>query len=181
MREANVGQLAVRARVVGVTAGEVYRRIAAFPTYLGLCEAVREVVVLEKGDHHMVTSWEVNFHRGILRWVERADFQPDNGVINFAEVDGDVDEFRGAWTIEDDGDDGVSVVFSVVFDIGIPTLEHILDPIAEEALYDNISSILSGLLGDAVTVLPAATEPAVTEPAVTEPAVTEPAVMEEAS
>jgi ribosome-associated toxin RatA of RatAB toxin-antitoxin module len=149
-----VGQLAVYANVTGMSAEDVYQRIAAFPDYVGLCEAVREVEVLDKGDRHMTTNWEVYFHRGILRWTEHAEFVPEEGLINFTEVDGDIDEFRGDWRIEDRAD-GVSVVFSVVFDIGIPTLEHILDPIAEEALYDNISSILHGLLGDAVSVAPA--------------------------
>jgi ribosome-associated toxin RatA of RatAB toxin-antitoxin module len=152
-----MGRLAVQASVSGVPAREVYRRIAAFPDYVGLCEAVREVTVLEAAERHMTSEWEVNFHRGILRWTERAEFFPEEGLITFIEVDGDVDEFNGDWRVEDRGDH-VSIVFSVVFDIGIPTLEHILDPIAEEAIYENVCSILHGLLGDAITVLPAAVE-----------------------
>jgi ribosome-associated toxin RatA of RatAB toxin-antitoxin module len=112
------------------------------------------VDLIEADDQHMVTDWEVNFHRGILRWKERAEFRPEEGLIPFTEVDGDVDEFTGYWKVEERPDGHVTVAFFVSFDIGIPTLEHILDPIAEEALYDNVASILTGLMGDAVTVEP---------------------------
>ena len=150
-----MGQATVRARVRELSAKEVYRRLADFPEYPRLCDAVREVVVLEADEQHMVSAWEVNFHRGILRWTERAEFCPDEGLIRFAEVEGDVDDFRGHWSIQaDEAESTVEVIFDVVFTVGIPTLEHILDPIAEEALHDNVTSILTGLMGELVTVEP---------------------------
>ena len=82
-----MGQATVRARVRELSAKEVYRRLADFPEYPRLCDAVREVVVLEADEQHMVSAWEVNFHRGILRWTERAEFCPDEGLIRFAEVE----------------------------------------------------------------------------------------------
>jgi ribosome-associated toxin RatA of RatAB toxin-antitoxin module len=150
-----MGQLTMRATVDGMPAGEVYRRIVAFGDYPLLCDAVREVDVIEATDDHMVTKWEVNFHRGILRWTEHARFFPAERRVDFTDLDGDIDEFRGSWQVMDAGQE-TSVVFSVVFDIGIPTLEHVLDPIAEEALHKNVSSMLRGLLGDAVTIPPPA-------------------------
>jgi ribosome-associated toxin RatA of RatAB toxin-antitoxin module len=150
-----MGQVTIRGHVRGLPATEVFRRIAAFPDYPRLCEAVREVEVLEADDKHMITDWEVFFHRGILRWKEHAQFYPEEGMIPFTEVDGDVDEFTGYWKVEEASGGIVTVTFFVKFDIGIPTLEDILDPIAEEALYDNVASILNGLMGEAVTVEPA--------------------------
>ena len=149
-----MGKITIRGTIRGLPADEVFRRIAAFPDYPGMCEAVRRVDLIEADDQHMVTDWEVNFHSGILRWKERAEFRPEEGLIPFTEVDGDVDEFTGYWKVEERPDGHVTVAFFVSFDIGIPTLEHILDPIAEEALYDNVASILTGLMGDAVTVEP---------------------------
>jgi ribosome-associated toxin RatA of RatAB toxin-antitoxin module len=153
-----MGQISLPATVVGIDAPEVYRRIAAFPEYVRLCDAVREVTVIEASERTMTSRWEVYFHRGILRWTEHAEFFPEVGLITFDEIDGDVEEFRGDWRVEQRGDE-VSVVFSVMFDIGIPTLEQILDPIAEEALCDNVSSILHGLLGNSVTVGPPIRQP----------------------
>jgi ribosome-associated toxin RatA of RatAB toxin-antitoxin module len=146
-----MGRACVIASVRGHSANEVYRRIAAFPEYPKLCDAVREVTVIEADEDHMVSAWEVTFHRGLLRWTERAEFFEHERRISFTELEGDVEEFRGHWqVIQDDGI--VRVEFLVLFVIGIPTLEHILDPIAEEALYDNVTSILRSLLGNAVTI-----------------------------
>ena len=76
-----LGQATVVAHVQGIPAAEVYGRLSNFPDYPMLCDAVREVTVIESDREHMVSAWEVNFHRGILKWTERADFCPDNGMI----------------------------------------------------------------------------------------------------
>ena len=80
-----MGQLTMCATVNGVPAGEVYRRIAEFGDYPLLCDAVREVDVIEATEDHMVTKWEVNFHRGILRWTEYARFFPAEGRVDFTD------------------------------------------------------------------------------------------------
>jgi ribosome-associated toxin RatA of RatAB toxin-antitoxin module len=128
-----------------------FARIAAFETYPAHSDAVRAVEILERTDESVVSSWEVNFRRGILCWTERATLHPDDGKIIFEEVDGDVDEFSGYWEIVD-GSPGSHVCFFVSFDVGIPTLEQILDPIAEDALHANIASIVRGLLGEDTVV-----------------------------
>jgi ribosome-associated toxin RatA of RatAB toxin-antitoxin module len=147
-----LGQLGVTAVVPGLDADFVYERVCAFEEYPSYSEAVREVEVIEKEASSITSSWEVKFRRGILCWTERATLHADAGLITFEEVDGDVDEFAGSWSVEST-DDGVRVQFVVTFDIGVPTLEHILDPIAEEALCDNVVSILRGLLGDGLQIV----------------------------
>ena len=44
-------------------------------------------------------------------------------------------------------EEGTEIEFTAEFDLGMPTLADILDPVAESALRDNIILILAGLLG----------------------------------
>jgi ribosome-associated toxin RatA of RatAB toxin-antitoxin module len=142
-----LGKVDLTALVPGADRRSVYARLSAFEEYPAYADAVREVDVLDKDASSVTSKWEVKFRRGILCWTERATFHPEADTITFEEIDGDVDEFAGSWSVES-ADGGVRVRFFVEFDVGVPTLEHILDPIAEEALCDNVVSILRGLLGD---------------------------------
>jgi ribosome-associated toxin RatA of RatAB toxin-antitoxin module len=142
-----MGKLDVSVLVPGMDARAAFDRVSCFEDYPAHADAVRRVEVLEKDATSITSSWEVNFRRGILCWTERATFHPEAGTIRFEEVEGDVDAFSGYWSVQAEGT-GARVRFLVEFDVGVPTLEHILDPIAEEALYDNVVSILRGLLGE---------------------------------
>ena len=46
------------------------------------------------------------------------------------QITGDFDTFSGSWVLTRDGDD-TALHFEAEFDFGIPSLEGILDPIAE--------------------------------------------------
>jgi ribosome-associated toxin RatA of RatAB toxin-antitoxin module len=86
----------------------------------------------------------VSFNDGILRWTEEDRFLPEEHRILFRQLSGDLEHFEGEWKVEEEGD-GCSIRFSASFDLGVPTLSDMLDPIAEQALRDNVELILSGL------------------------------------
>lgn len=150
-----MGFVSLTAEIPAVSATDVYAVIARFEDYPSHCDAVREVKLIERTATTLLSTWEVNFRRGILRWTERASFDDAAMRIDFVEVDGDVDEFVGCWSVVPSVR-GARVSFEVKFDIGIPALEHILEPIAEQALLDNVRSILRGLLGDEISLVSAA-------------------------
>jgi hypothetical protein len=56
---------------------------------------------------------------------------------------------------------GTLVRFDAEFDLGIPTLAAILEPVAEAALRGNILKILAGLLGEAQEIVVDAADPQV--------------------
>lgn len=124
----------------------VFDILADFPRYPTYSSAVRSVVLREDSGYGTVSEWEVDFRGGILRWVETDAFDPAAGRIEFRQLSGDIDVFTGYWQVEP-GQDGCVVEFGCWFDLGIPTLDEVLDPIAEEALHDNIVSIMAGLFG----------------------------------
>ncbi|MEU3355398.1 SRPBCC family protein [Streptomyces sp. NPDC037389] len=90
------------------------------------------------------SSWELEFRSGLLRWTEDDRFHPDTLEIHFEQSDGDFDSFAGTWLLTQDGDD-VRLRFEADFDFGIPSLEGILDPIAERVIKETIAWAVAGL------------------------------------
>ncbi|MDH6623276.1 ribosome-associated toxin RatA of RatAB toxin-antitoxin module [Streptomyces sp. LBL] len=131
----------------GLAPVDVYRRITDFRRYPELTDTVREVrVEAPLSDGSLVSDWTVTFRGGLMRWRERDTFSPDTLSLSFEQVSGDFQTFEGSWRCEP-RDGGTLVVFAASFDLGIPTLAEILDPVAESTLRNNIGHILIGLVG----------------------------------
>ncbi|MDC0771981.1 type II toxin-antitoxin system RatA family toxin [Streptomyces sp. HD] len=124
----------------------VYHRITDFRRYPELTDTVRDVRVDALPDGSVVSDWTVSFRGGLMRWRERDTFAPDTLSLTFEQLSGDFQTFEGSWRCEP-RDGGTLVVFTASFDLGIPTLAEILDPVAESTLRTNIARILAGLVG----------------------------------
>ncbi|MFF4836296.1 type II toxin-antitoxin system RatA family toxin [Streptomyces sp. NPDC001315] len=133
-----------------------YERISDFRRYPDVTDTVREVVVYPPGDDGTVVSeWAVRFRNGLMRWSERDSFSPETLTLGFTQLRGDFEVFEGTWRCAASAERGTAVTFDAVFDLGIPTLAELLDPVAESTLRTNIERILRGLLGR-VTASPTA-------------------------
>jgi ribosome-associated toxin RatA of RatAB toxin-antitoxin module len=137
----------IHAVVPDTEPGHVYRRLCDFETYPRYTDAVREVKVTPLGNNRVEARWAVNFRNGVLCWTEHDTFEDATQTITFCQTDGDFARFDGTWNVYQDGD-AVAVRFTCTFDLGMPSLAAIIDPIACEALVENIQLILHGLLGD---------------------------------
>lgn len=140
--------VAVTAIVPSSRPDEVFAAVADFAAYPRHTDAVRGVVVRPVGEA-AESDWEVNFRNGVLAWTERDVVDPEERRIAFEQLDGDFAVFAGSWLVRPDGD-GSTVTFEASFDLGMPSLAPMIDPIAERALTDNIRAILGGLLGPTV-------------------------------
>jgi ribosome-associated toxin RatA of RatAB toxin-antitoxin module len=129
----------------------VYTTLADFERYPDLCDAVRSVAVTEVSENLTVSSWEVTFRAGLLRWTEEDTFDPGTLSITFRQLEGDIAIFDGSWQCID-VTPGSEIVFSARLDMGIPSLADALEPIAVRTLIDNIVSIVRGLVGSAELV-----------------------------
>ncbi len=143
-------EVTIDARVPDMTAGEVYQRLRAFEKYPHYTDTVREVLVRPLDESTVEARWSVNFRNGVLCWTERDTFDEAAGTIAFTQVDGDFEHFGGVWTVRQEGGD-TTVGFACSFDLGMPSLAAIIDPIACDALVENIELILRGLLGAAIS------------------------------
>lgn len=127
---------------------DVYARIRDFADYPRQTDAVVEVLVHPvDADGALVSEWTVRFRNGLLRWTERDVFDDERRAIAFEQLSGDFAVFRGRWLVDADPV-GATIVFDAEFDLGIPTLAALIDPVAEATLRSNILLILRGLLGD---------------------------------
>ncbi len=146
----------IYAKVLGRSAASIYPVLCDFKKYPEHTDTVRTVDIVQEDEERMISSWEVNFHGGIMRWTEEDRFHTATHSISFQQITGDADHFSGKWELHDN-DDGCTVLFMADFDLGIPSLNS-MEPIVELALRDNVKGILGGLLAQSVELLPASGE-----------------------
>jgi hypothetical protein len=137
--------------VPSATVDDVYATIADFAGYPRHSSAIRHVSVRPKDADTSLSSWEVNFRNGILRWVEEDTFDVAGHHIEFRQVEGDMAVFEGEWGCTSEGA-GVALTFAARVDLGIPSLADALEPIAARTLIANTITIVTGLFGDDVRV-----------------------------
>ena len=141
----------LRLHVPHKSASDVYATLADFERYPKLSDAVQSIAVTEVSENRTVSTWEVTFRAGLLRWTEEDTFDPAVLSITFRQLEGDVALFDGSWECAD-AEQGSEIVFSARLDMGIPSLADALEPIAVRTLIDNIVSIVRGLVGGAELV-----------------------------
>ncbi|MFD5700363.1 SRPBCC family protein [Streptomyces lasiicapitis] len=131
--------------VLGENSQAVYESLAKFDRFPELAPHVSTTTVHHApGADEGSSSWELHFRSGLLRWTETDVFAREDGRIRFTQSDGDFDTFTGTWVFTQDGAD-VHVHFEVDFDFGIPSLEGILDPIAERVIKETVAWAVTGL------------------------------------
>jgi ribosome-associated toxin RatA of RatAB toxin-antitoxin module len=124
----------------------VLRLVTDFERWPAASDSVRSVEVERQADGSEISQWEVVFREGLLRWSERDWIDVGANRAVFELIEGDPHLFNGVWLVEPD-DAGSTLTFDAEFDLGMPSLAHVLDPIAVEAVEDAIESVLRGLYG----------------------------------
>jgi len=133
--------------VDGVDARTALLRVTDYRRWPEASEAVRSVAVEPIGPDTAVSTWEVSFRGGLMRWSERDELHADALEQRFTLVEGDPQDFSGAWTAAA-RTGGCTLKLEGEFDLGMPSLRHVLDPIAIEALEDAITDVLLALFGE---------------------------------
>ncbi|UQX03557.1 SRPBCC family protein [Streptomyces sp. RerS4] len=127
-------------------AADAWRAVTRLEDYAEYMENVESVTVLGETESGTRTSeWSVLLKGSVLEWVEEDELDEVNRVMSFTQVSGDLDEFTGYWRVDDRGDGGSVVVFSVDFEIGIPLLADMLNPVAAKALRENSEHMLRAI------------------------------------
>ncbi|MBB1244470.1 SRPBCC family protein [Streptomyces durbertensis] len=138
-------QVELEAVVRDARAEDVFDGVVRWDRYPELAPHVQETTVhATLPDPRGSSSWALHFRSGLLRWTEDEVFDRERLRVDFTQSEGDFDEFSGAWRIEQRGTD-VSVRFTCDFDFGIPSLEGILDPIAERVIKETVAWAVTGM------------------------------------
>src|SRR5918911_373804 len=90
----------------GRTAEDVYTILSDFERYPQHASAVRTVRVRPVSDGSVLSSWEVMFRTGLLRWTEEDHFEPETYTIRFRQTEGDIEHFAGQWRVYERPDGG---------------------------------------------------------------------------
>jgi ribosome-associated toxin RatA of RatAB toxin-antitoxin module len=125
---------------------KVWLTILDLERYEESMETVRSVrVVEETDDTHRQAAWSVLLKGSVLEWVEEEDLDHEAHTVVFKQVRGDLDHFDGRWALEALGSDKTRVIFEVEFEIGIPMLADMLNPVAQRSLQENCTEMLQGI------------------------------------
>ena len=114
--------------------------ILAYPTFM---ENVEATAILDDDGVHRTSSWSVLLKGSVLEWTEAEVIDPGNGRITFNQVDGDLDVFDGHWQVDRVGDE-THVSMIVEFEIGIPLMADMLNPVAARALPRQLGADVAG-------------------------------------
>ena len=118
-------------------------------SYPRLMEHVHSLRIVERGEDYRLLEWEVELKGCVMRWIAREDLHPDRYRIEYRQLEGELAEFEGFWQLEPLADSLTRVVLSVRFEIGIPMLSEMLNPVAERAIRDNSRNMLLSLATEA--------------------------------
>lgn len=113
--------------------------VDAYPTFMDNVEATK---VLSDDGVNRTSSWSVLLKGSLLEWTEAEVVDASNGRITFHQLDGDLDVFDGFWHVVAQNGGTTAVTMRIEFEIGIPLLAEMLNPVAARALRDNSQQML---------------------------------------
>ncbi|MEU3708550.1 type II toxin-antitoxin system RatA family toxin [Streptomyces catenulae] len=115
-------------------------------SYPACMDSVRSLTVVEqRGPRERTTAWSVLLKGSVLEWTEDERIDEAARRFDFHQVSGDLAHFVGHWAIRPAEDGGSLVSLHVEFDIGIPLLAEMLNPVAATALRENAEQMLTAL------------------------------------
>lgn len=143
----------VSAHHPSIAPADAFDILRDFHRHALLSDAVRSVSLEEQPDGSMISNWEVNFRNGILVWSEFDEFDAATNTVRFHYRDGDPEDFSGSWSAAlDPSGQGCTLKFEARFEIGIPTLSEMLDPLAARTLSENVIQTLRGIFGEELMI-----------------------------
>ncbi|MFF7635128.1 type II toxin-antitoxin system RatA family toxin [Kitasatospora sp. NPDC008050] len=114
--------------------------------YPDCMESVDSVEIVDQPDEsHRTTAWSVRLKGSVLRWTEAELIDHRARRFDFEQLSGDLGEFAGHWAVRPAPPGGSTVSLHVDFDIGIPLLAQMLNPVAADALRENAAQMLAAL------------------------------------
>ncbi len=131
-------------------ADRVWRTVVDIERYPESMSSVRWVRLLEPGEETRRSRWSITLKGSILEWEERETLDHAERVMSFQQLSGDMELFEGAWRVTEEPGGRTHVALTIDFEIGIPLLAQMLDPVAQRSLKENCTEMLEGIERDAL-------------------------------
>lgn len=137
---------------IDAPAGLVWEAVVDIEDYPDSMENVRSVEVREQiGPTQRRTAWSIVVKGSILEWEDMEEVDHGARVVRFHQLSGDLSEFDGRWEVTERGPGSSTVRFAVEFEIGIPLLAEMLNPMASRSLRENCTEMLKGVEARAIS------------------------------
>ena len=133
-----------RKQTIKAPVGRVYEVASNMEAYPVFMRDVQSVKVVQRGDNTTVTDWVTDIDGTEIMWSEEDCFKPQQMVIEYRLIDGDLDKFQGEWRFQSIPE-GTEVTLTCDFDFGIPELVHLIGDILEIKVAENCEMMLQGL------------------------------------
>lgn len=121
---------------------EIIKDVESYPKYM---DAVKKIVIVERGEGYVISSWTTSASGITLRWDEKDVYDDEHLTVNYHLVKGDISRFEGHWKVIPIEEDLNKVELRIYFDIGVPMLEAFVGPIAKSVVTDNAKGMLKAL------------------------------------
>nr|WP_241778114.1 SRPBCC family protein [Streptomyces sp. CT34] len=141
-----VREVRVALHIPGAQPKKVFDSLSDFASFPRHSEVVHSVTLEHGSDHDRISAWEVAFAGGILKWRERDRLDEARLRIDFELIDGDLFALAGGWSIVPIPE-GSAVRFGARFDLGVPGMADLLEPVADQAMTDTVTKLLHGVFG----------------------------------
>ncbi len=120
---------------------EIAKRMEEYPIFMENLESVR---VVEKGDGYTITDWFAKVDGRDFKWQEKDIFDDHSLTITYRQTAGDLKKFEGQWSfVEENG--RTRVTLTADFEMGIPMLAGLLNPILKKKLKSNCDCMLEAI------------------------------------
>ncbi|WP_350342450.1 SRPBCC family protein [Proteinivorax tanatarense] len=123
---------------------KVYKIVSDMEGYPNFMENVNSVEVIEQGEGFTITQWKTVLKGKPFNWKEKDLFDPNNYIITYSLVEGDLKKFEGSWKLTTE-DDQTRVTLDVDFEFGVPMIASLLNPIAKIIIKQNCDDMLSAI------------------------------------
>ena len=122
----------------------LWNNISDFERYPHFMDDVLEVTC-RPDETGTVSSWKVLLNGSELNWVEKDHFYPYEKIV-FEQIEGDIDLYKGAWEIDyTEAEKTARVTLTIEFDLGIPSLADMLNPMGVKAIKANSYKMLDAI------------------------------------
>ncbi|MGH2907076.1 MAG: type II toxin-antitoxin system RatA family toxin [Solirubrobacterales bacterium] len=130
---------------VAAPAARVWEAVTDIERMPEMVESVVSAEVLDGDLTHRTCRWAVTIQGAILQWTETELLDADSFHVRFEQRDGDLDVLLGEWMLTPVDPQLTTVRIRFEFEIGIPLLAPMLDPVAEQAFTRNCEDMLRGI------------------------------------
>ena len=131
---------------INAPASETWEAVKRLEDYATFMENVESVTMTgTSADGVRTSDWSVLLKGSLLEWTEEDTLDEERRIMSFTQISGDLDEFAGHWKVDDAGDGTSIVSFVVDFDLGLPLLADMLNPVAAKAVRENSEHMLQAI------------------------------------